>query len=212
MIEKGNIKYEIKPKNIDIGEQWISVELENISDRVLQNLSVRIHSLDTFGLEVIEGNRYIQNLASETLTTVNFRIRALFTAHLYISIEGYEDEEFFYWETMPERINVGQDIGEIVYFVADTKSRIILDDKIKSEIGVKANDKVSNLRIEFWAEDPEHIVEEINTATTGEMSANEMKVFTTSFTPDKKGVYTIYTYLYDGIKRLGAEKMFLLVE
>lgn len=212
MLKKGNIGYTIKPTNIDIGERWITVELENISRNALQNLSVKIQSLDTFGVEVIEGSRFIPQLVPETNTAVHFRVKALFTARVYVSIEGYENDEPFYWESMPQRLKVNEDIAEIAYFITENKPKILLDDKVESEIGILSKQNIKNLRVEFWVEDPEYLIEEVDMTTIENMSAGDMKIVSTTFTPEKKGVYTIYAYIYKGIRRIGTEKMFILVD
>ncbi len=211
MQKKRNLKYKIKPKSIGSGDRWIDFEFSNQGDQDLTGLVVRLNSQDTFGITIIEGNRYVPVLKSGEKTTVFFRILANAGTRLYVSIDGFKDGSPFYWESPSRYISVGKPEAELMNLFAMTKPRFIIGDKIRVEASVRSNVMTEGLSLEFWTEDPDENIEEVKSIDTGTIDPGQMKVFSGEFTPDKEGIYTIDTYLYDGTRRLGHKTDFVYV-
>lgn len=49
------------------------------------------------------------------------------------------------------------------------------------------------------------LAEELAIIETKELGAGEEATYSAEVTPEEKGLYTIYAYLYDGIRRIGRE-------
>ena len=67
---KHPIEYELKPRDIDVGPNWVTLTLKNISDKPLRHLDVQLHSLDTYNLWVYGtglygAGHYLQELGFE---------------------------------------------------------------------------------------------------------------------------------------------------
>ncbi len=212
MAIKKDIEYEIKPGKVDPGERWITVTVTNVGDNAVRQVNVRLNSLDTYGLNVVDDSKYIPILAPDEKQEVYFKVNAKLTTGCYVTLDGYKDSELYYWESPTVFLRVGTPKAELTNAWAMRQEHILVGDTIKVEATVKSNMITEDLSLEFWSEGPEGEIEEMDTLDTGELEAGQSKVFETELVPSKQGLYTVDIYLYDGNKRLGHKAEYAIVE
>lgn len=205
MPRKRDIAYEITPQSVDVGQRWITVRIQNKSDKTMTNLDVRLNSQDTFGLEVIEPYRFVPVLNSGEEQYFYFRISASLTTGVYLSIVGEKNSLPFYWEMPTQYIRISEEPAELLSLFAVSEPRVILGTTITCEAAVKSFTPTKDLIVDVWTEGPDGLIEDLDSIKTGDLEAGQTKVFSTQFKPDKTGVYTVHAELYDGVRRLGKQ-------
>jgi len=76
---------------------------------------------------------------------------------------------------------------------------------VRCEATVRGLAQSAGLTLEFWVEEPDGTFEEMGTVETRALGAGDTATYTAEMTVDEEGVYTVYAYLYDGVKRIGRE-------
>ena len=61
---KHPIEYELTPDAVERGSHWLTVRIKNTGDNDLQNLNVKMHSLDSLHISFHNPNDYILFLRS----------------------------------------------------------------------------------------------------------------------------------------------------
>ena len=59
---KHPIEYELTPDAVERGSHWLTVRIKNTGDNDLQNLNVKMHSLDSIHISFRNPNHYIYDL------------------------------------------------------------------------------------------------------------------------------------------------------
>ncbi len=59
---KHPIEYELTPDAVERGSHWLTVRIKNTGDNDLQNLNVKMHSLDSIHISFRNPNYYIYDL------------------------------------------------------------------------------------------------------------------------------------------------------
>jgi hypothetical protein len=59
---KHPIEYELTPDAVERGSHWLTVRIKNTGDNNLQNLNVKMHSLDSIHISFRNPNHYIYDL------------------------------------------------------------------------------------------------------------------------------------------------------
>ena len=59
---KHPIEYELTPDAVERGSHWLTVRIKNTGDKDLQNLNVKMHSLDSIHISFRNPNHYIYDL------------------------------------------------------------------------------------------------------------------------------------------------------
>lgn len=113
MVVKYPIRYKIEPKQIDQGTHWISLTIENVGDEIIEELDVRLNSLDSYYLWIYGTGEYIASLAPEEEVSIPFQVSANGTTEVYASLSGERGGEYFYWESPNIKIKVGEEAAEI---------------------------------------------------------------------------------------------------
>lgn len=67
------------------------------------------------------------------------------------------------------------------------------------------------LKLEFWADTPGGEFEELAIVETKALKPGEEATYSAEVTPGQDGLYTIYAYLYDGVRRIGREVEYVYV-
>jgi uncharacterized membrane protein len=96
---KHPIEYELTPDAVERGSHWLTVRIKNTGDNDLQNLNVKMHSLDSIHILFRNPNHYIYDLepneekyfevevesnktSSRILVSVDIRMEITFTGTL----------------------------------------------------------------------------------------------------------------------------------
>jgi len=107
-------EFEVTPKEINGGTQWLTLRLKNIIPATASNLDVRVYSLGTYGISFLgtEG-AHIDELKPREEETGAFQVSANTTKTLYASVSSYKDGEFFWTESPKVTIKVRKDVAEL---------------------------------------------------------------------------------------------------
>lgn len=205
MAIKYPLEYELTPKSVDTGTRWVTLQLKNLGDQRLTGLDVRLNSLDAYSISVLGTGSYIATLDPGDERDIPFQLSANRTGSLYVTIDGWEDGDRFHWESPSIAIAVGREVAEIVSLFAMTEPYSLIGEKIRCEATIRGLIESEGLDLEFWADTPGGEFEELAIVETKELGVGEEATYSAEITPEEEGLYTIYAYLYDGVRRIGRE-------
>jgi hypothetical protein len=203
--------YELSPSEIDLGTNWVTLKLKNIGIETLRGLDIQLHSLDTYNLTVY-GNwgsgagQYFPSLRPNEEKEVVFRVNALGSANVYITIKGSRDGEFskyLTWESGWTNIRLREEKAEIERLLVLSNPYTTIGRTISVEATIKGLRESTGLKLEFWVEPPSGKSEEQAAIDIKDLPVGEEARYTAEFTPKEIGTYMIYAYLYDGWRRIG---------
>ncbi len=197
------IQYDINPKNIDVGTRWLALTLHNISTEDLTLLDVRLNSLDAYSISVYGTGDYISALKPNEEQMLPFHVMANSTGSLYVTLDGWRDEQPFHWESPGILVRVGKATAELTGLFALTEPYPRLGETIKCEATLCGLGTSEGLTLEFWAASPSGEFENLAIIETAELSAGEEVRYGAEMTPVEEGLYTIYAYLYEAGRRIG---------
>lgn len=203
-------EYEVTPSEIDVGTNWITVTLKNIGRDALQNLDIQLHSLDTYNLSVygtglFGTGRYLPNLGSNEEEDLVFRVNAIGSANVYITIKTRNagSRYYFTWESGWTKLTVSEEKAEIGRLLVLSNPYTLIGQTISAEATVKGLRTSTGLKLEIWVEPPSGQSEEQAAIDIKDLPVGEEARYTVEFTLQETGIYTIYAYLYDGWRRIG---------
>ena len=202
------IEYEVTPKDIDKGTNWITLKLKNIGSETLRGLDIQLHSGDTYNLTVYGtglygAGQYLTELGSNKEKELFFRVNAYGSAEVYATIKARKGEKYFWWESGWTNIKISEEKAEIGRLLVLSNPYTIIGKTISVEATIKGLRKSTGLKLEFWVEDPSGKSEEQATMDIKDLPVGEEARYTAEFTPKETGYYTIDAYLYDGWQRIG---------
>jgi hypothetical protein len=197
------IQYDINPKNIDVGTRWLGLTLRNIGTEKLARLDVRLNSLDAYSISVYGTGNSISALAPNEEQMISFQVLANSTGSLYITLDGWREEQPFHWESPGVLVRVGKAKAELTGLFALTEPYPRLGEAIRCEATLHGLATSKGLTLEFWAASPNGEFESLATIETAELSAGEEIRYSAEMTPEEEGLYTIYAYLYGDGRRIG---------
>jgi hypothetical protein len=184
--------------------------LKNIGDKPLRHLDVQLHSRDTFNLWVygtglFGAGHYLQELGFNDETELAYRVNAIGSANVYVTIKAQRDGRTFTWESGWAYLKLREERAEIGRFLVLSNPYTTIGRTISAEATVKGLRASTGLTLEFWVENPAGKSEEQATIEIKDLPVGEEARYTVEFTPTDTGSYTIYAYLYDGWKRLSTK-------
>lgn len=209
---KHPIQYELKPRAIRMGMQWLTLTLKNIDSRDLLSLDVRLNSLDAYSIKVQGSGSYIESLGPNEENMIPFQVSANSSGRVYATIDGWKEKNLFHWESPGMVITVAEDVANIESLVALTEAYPAVGEMIKCEAILKAVNSCKDLKLEFWASTPSGEIMELADIRTKNLSPNEEARFSAEITPEEKGVHTIHAYLYDNNRRIGNQVEYVNVK
>lgn len=211
MAIKYPLEYELTPKRIDTGRQWVTLSLKNIGTQDLTGLDINLNSLDAYSISVLGTGSYISILKRNEERALPFQVSANRTGSLYVTLDGWKDGERFHWESPGIPVTVGEEVAELVSLFAMTEPYSIVGEKVRSEATVRGLSHSEGLKLEFWADTPGGEFEELAIVETKTLDPGEEATYSAEITPEEDGLYTIYAYLYDGVRRIGREVEYVYV-
>jgi hypothetical protein len=203
------IEYELNPREIDEGTNWVTLKLKNIGSVTLKNLDVQLHSLDTYNLSVygtwwgFGAGQYLTELGPDKANEVVFRLNAIGSADVYVTIKGRKDGQYFWWESSSTHIKLIKEKAEIGSLLVLSNPYTTIGKTISVEATIKGLQKNGELKLEFWVETPSGKNEQQATIDLKDLPVGEEARYRAEFTPKETGYYYIYAYLYDGWNRIG---------
>lgn len=199
------IEYEINPKMVEPGWRWLTCALKNIGPESLAGLEIKINSVDDYGVRVLATGSFVPELEPEQQHVYPFQVAANQTAGVYVSVDGRRDGAPFHWESPSVLVSVGQEVAELVSLFAMSEPYPPVGEKVRCEATLRGLTKSQGLRLEFWADTPAGDFETLGEVDTKRLDAGEEAVYAAEFLPRDPGMYTIYAYLFDGIRRIGRQ-------
>jgi hypothetical protein len=203
------IEYELTPTEIDVGPNWVTLKLKNIGRETLRYLDIQLHSLDTYNLTVygtglFGTGHYLPNLESDEEREVNFRVNAVGSANVYVTIKARRlGGQYFAWESGWTNLKISEEKAEIGHLLVLSNPYTTIGETISAEATIKGLKKSTGLKLEIWVEAPIGKSEQQASTEIKDLSVGEEARYTAEFTPKQMGYYTIYAYLYDGWRRIG---------
>jgi hypothetical protein len=211
MAIKYPLEYELTPTSIDAGRHWVTLTLKNIGTQDLTGLDINVNSLDAYSISVLGTGSYVSILESSGSRDVPFQVSANRTGSLYVTLDGWKDGERFHWESPGIPMTVGAEVAELVSLFALTEPYSLIGERVRCEATIRGLSESEGLKLEFWADTPGGAFEELAIVETKALSAGEEATYSAEITPDEDGLYTIYAYLYDGVRRIGREVEYVYV-
>lgn len=170
-----------------------------------------MNSLDSYSLGVYKKSKYLAELKPGQEKVVPFRVTATATTNVFVSIFGYKEDRYYYWESPLIGLKVGKEVAELKTLFAMTAPFALLGKSLECEATVRGLERSEGLNLEFWADTPSGKFEELAKIETKALSVGEEATYSAKITPREKGLYTIHAYLYDDYKRIGHETDSILV-
>lgn len=194
--------YELTPHDLGEGTHVVEVELQNVGEDDVQNLDVRLNSLDDYAVHIEESSKSVDEIGQDETQTLPFRLEIRRRGAVYLSVDGWVDETLIHWESPDIQLTTGMEVAEISTFVAQTETYPAVRKPITCEVTVESLKPSDNLVLEFWVKAPDGDLMSIDKMGTGTMAAGEVKDFSVTFTPEQEGIYTFHTYLFEETVRL----------
>jgi hypothetical protein len=211
MATKFPIEYELSPKDIRTGTYWLTLRLKNVGTEMLTSLDVKLNSLDAYDIGVYGTGSYIAFLNPDEERILPFQVMATATTNLYATIEGWRDGAPFYWESPYIWVKVGKGVAELISVFAMTEPYPPIGKTLRCEASIRGLAPSEGLTLEFWANTPSGDFEALASIETKALSAGEEARYAAEVTPEEKGAYTIYAYLYKDGKRIGRKLEYVYV-
>jgi hypothetical protein len=208
---KSPFDYDLAPREIEAGVRWLTLRLGNIGEQDLHDLSVRLNSLDTYQIDVYGTGSFVEMLQVDEFQGVPFQVMAQGTTRLYATVDGTREDEDFHWESPGMRVVVGLDIAELVSLFALTEPYPTIGTSITVEAVIRGLAYNEGLGLEFWAETPDLEMISLAKMPTDPVPEGETARYTAAFTPDQEGIYTLYTYLFAGNRRIDIATEYLSI-
>jgi hypothetical protein len=193
---KHPIEYELSPETLDKGSYWLTLRLKNIGVDELQNLHIRMHSIDNHKISFHSPSDYVLLLKPNEQTTFHFEGIADGTTDVYVSIRGRKNGDQFYWDSPWIREEVLGAPAELESILVSNPYGTI-GKELDVDATVKSLDDSEGLRLEFWTNTPSGKYEELAEIKTKKLSRGEEVSYTAKITPKEEGYYTVYANLYD---------------
>lgn len=199
------LEIEMVPKEIDTGTRWVTLRLKNIGKKNLRNLDVQLNSRDTFFLRPLSPSKFIFELPPGEEEWLSYQISAEGSADLYVTIDGYEEDKFFTFESPNINLKVIGQLAELQSVLAITEPYPPLGETMKCDANIIALEDTEELNLEFWIDTPSGEFKSLGDIQTKEFKPGEEATYSTEVTPKENGVYTIHAYLYYDNTRIDHE-------
>ena len=203
MATRHPIAYDVSPNEIGRGLHWLTLNLKNVGDKPLTGLGFQLHSMDDYSIAVVGEGNYAEALAPGDDEEIPYRVSADLTGRVYPSIEGWQDDEPFEWESPGILVRVGEPPAELVSVFAMTEPYPSPGEKLRYEAVVRGMQADGELRLEFWAQQPRGAFDELAILENLQVSPGQETTYSTEITPEREGEYVVHAYLYEGEKRIG---------
>jgi hypothetical protein len=182
------------PKSVTPDTSEVTLALTNTSEHELRNLDVTLHSLDESALRVLDQEVQITELIPGETKTVIFAIAPTKSASVYVLVSGWKPKRFFHWESAAAQINVDRDGADPTGLV-EPPPQVPADEVVRFETTIRSLAPDADLQVVFWAKDPNGAYIELTELDPEPIPKGERASYAVEFTPQQKGIYTIYARL-----------------
>lgn len=211
MAIKYPLEYDLQPRSVDAGRHWVTLRLNNIGQDDLTGLDIKLNSLDAYSMSVLGTGSYVSMLQAGESREIPFQVSANRTASVYVTLDGWKDGERFHWESPGVPVTVGAEVVELASLFAMTEPYSVIGERVRCEATMRGLARSEGLKLEFWADTPTGEFEELAIVETKTLDPGEEATYSAEITPEEEGLYTIYAYLYEGVRRIGREVEYVYV-
>jgi len=200
---KKPIQYEITPTDINEGINWITLKLKNIESKTLSNLDVQLHSVQPHNLTVSAPGwpgvgQFIPELGPLKGSDLLFRVDAIGSADVYVTLEGRKDGEYFWWESSWITLQLTGEKARINSLLVLSSPYTPIGKPVSAEVSIQSLRKNGGgMTLEFWVETPSWKNELVATMNVEDLPVGNIAHYKVEATPQEEGLYTIYAYLHD---------------
>ena len=212
MATRHPFRYELQPRSVDEGRNWVSVTLENVGDDPLMSLDVSLNSLDAYSIESVDEGAYVPVLDPGAQEVVPLQILAKLSGSLYIGVDGDRAGEPFHWESPDITVTVADQVAEMASLLTLANTAVEVGETMRCQATIRGRAESEGLKLEFWAKTPSGRFEELAGIETKALGPGEEARYVAEVEAEEVGRYTVYAYLYDGSKRIGRRVETMLVE
>ena len=199
------IRYELSPRKLDVGEQWLTLTLENVSDDEMTSVSVNLNTTNFVDLEVLGTGEFIPAMRPEEEVILTFKVRAQRTTDVYVILDGLKDGDPFYWESPYITIDIGAPIAEITSLFVLSEPYPYLTKDLQAECTVFGNEAATGLTVHFWVDTPSEESVDLGEVGVPALKKGGFQTVRAEYITAEEGLHRFYAYLYDGIKLLDRE-------
>ena len=210
--EKHPFEYILTPRVMEKGTNWIKLKLKNIGQKPLKNLDVKLHSLDTSNLSIygawwFGAGQFIEELSPNKSIELVFQINIVNPADVYVTIKGhgYEDGNYWWWESGRTNIRIGDEKAELLGLFVLSTPIISIGTNIVAEAIIKSLIESDQLSLQFWVDTPSGRSEDLVRVALKNLTIGEESRYTVEIAPNETGFYNICAYLYDGWEKIGSK-------
>jgi hypothetical protein len=145
-------------------------------------------------LRVVGQEEQIAELIPGETKRVTFPIAPKKSANVYVSVDGWKPKRFFHWESAAAQIKVGQDDADSAS-LPESMPHVPSNEVVRFETTIKSLAPDADLKIVFWVQDPEGSSIQLAELNPEPIPEGERASYAVEFTPQQKGIYTIYARL-----------------
>lgn len=196
------IKFALHPIRLPKGRGWVWLDLENIGEDPITRLTVRLISEDASQITVQEPDNYVPSLPPGEKQEIGFEIEAHSSTAAYVSIAGERDGAPFRWESPYIKLQVGENVAEVASLVALGPRYPPVDEPVQLEALVRTFAGLEDLRLAIWVDTPAGAFDKLAEFKSLDLQPGETSRYSASFTPQEKGIHTIYAYLHRAQERI----------
>jgi len=102
------IKYELRPRRLAPGEQYVWLSLSNVGEEPLTDIEAELVSQDAAQIEVTEPPNHISSLPPGEGEEIGFEVSAAASTGAYVKLQGERDGAPFRWESPRLELEVGE--------------------------------------------------------------------------------------------------------
>lgn len=197
--------FELTPDIVEPGTYWLVLAFTNLSSDTFNGLDVRLNSLNTYSISVVQPSNYIASIGPGEKKSVYVQITARGTGDLYVTADGRKNNEYFSWESGAIRLTVSSESAELKSLFAMTAPYPPVGHTLTIEATLEGKKEQKELTLEFWVEYPSGRFEQIGKVSTKKLAPGEAAKYTAEVLPKEKGFYRVYAYLYDEFKNIGTQ-------
>jgi len=212
MATRDPFRYELQPRRVDEGRNWVSVTLENVADDPLRSLDVSLITLDAYSIEAVGEGAYVPVLGPGAQEVIPLQVLAKLSGSLYIGVDGERAGEPFHWESPDITLTVADQAAEMASLLTLADTAVEVGEMMRCEATIRGRAESEGLTLEFWAKTPSGTFEELAVVETKALAPDEEARYVAEVEAEEVGRYTVYAYLYDGTKRLGRRVETMFVE
>lgn len=197
--EKSNFPFEaiVTPDVLDRGRRWITVQLKNVSEQRLVDVSATLYAFDLFEVDVLPNGsfHFVEELAPQDTKVLKFHVNANHSGRVYLNVTAFSGGAYLDWYSPYYEIRVTEDPAEIKMFFVN-RPYWVVNEMIETETVVHAHRDVSDLRLEVSVTSPSKDVKLTDVTDIDLIKKHRIKRFESKYLAIEEGLYHLTARLF----------------